>query len=136
MPYKADIFFQKPVIKQVSNEDLFLQVPLFKRQNPLKPIYINHELYQAFIASEINGDQALSYDLSSLFQVTINEDQAEFPLIIVGYAYVDRQLDPDSKAGHIGSGRSYYLGKYFNIKGEKTPFALNKDGVMDLEKAI
>ena len=103
--------------------ETFLKIPLFARSNKLQPLYINHALYSTFFpeASELQW-QALSEHAAETFNVTIDEQESESGQ--VGWAYVDYQTDVENPLnGNAGSGRAYFAGKQFNIKGELTPLA-------------
>lgn len=130
------LFFEKPFIVEKLGEDLFLKIPIYKRKEPLHPLYLNISLYKSYIQSPQIDESELYNELKLLFQITTLIDKAESPLSVVGYAYVDKQVDPHSTTINPGSGRSYYFGKYFNLKGEITPFALTGDGLMNLEQGI
>ncbi|MFC3909366.1 hypothetical protein ACFORL_09815 [Legionella dresdenensis] len=136
MKFSKDFFFQTPTLIETFGTDLCLKVPLYKRKHQLKPIYINQELYKEYISPAHDSYLEMQQEMASLFQITLCIEYAEKPLEIVGHAYIDRQSDPGSNNFHPGSGRSCYLGKHFNLKGEKTPFALTRDGLMSINTGI
>jgi len=100
-------------------KDTFLKVPIYKRNNNVKVIYINPFIYEKVFEKKYNYEEAKK-DIIEKFSVTL-EDKGE----IIGYGYVDKQVDPTDIAlnGNKGSGRAFYLYEKCNIKGEKTPFA-------------
>lgn len=130
--------YQTPSIVEHLDSELFLKIPLYQTKIPYQPLYINDILFSKFfpMSDSLEDQKKL---ISQLFSVTLdNATNTQ-----VGWAYVDRQADPMNIAlnGNIGSGRAFYTGKYFNIKGEKTPFAVSNNdffssGVFDLEKAL
>src|SRR3989338_5206782 len=129
-------FFKKPSIVEKLGEELFLKVPIYKRNQKLNAIYINTDLFKSYISAINTNEEKIYEELESLFQMTILSEQAQQPLSIMGYAYVDRQVDPHCNTINPGSGRSYYFGKHFNLKGEITPFAFAGDGLLNLELGI
>jgi len=131
-----------PGILSRFHRDLFVETPVYRSVKNHRPVYINLPLfYQLF---EITSD--LSYDevsdlLSDVFSTTIEKQAGTGE--VVGSAFVDKQSDPLglSLSGNLGSGRAYYCGRYFNIKGEKTPLAKSdqkkySDGYLEMERAV
>ena len=64
-----------------------------------------------------------SKNISEYFSITLDKDKSNCEAIGKGFA--DRQSDPTGLAlsGNQGSGRAYFFGKFFNIKGDKTTLA-------------
>ncbi len=123
-------------------ETTFIKVPLYKAKDSYQPIYINQALFVEYISKNkhFNWINAASM-LSNLFSNTLNKENATG--LQVGWAYCDKQFDPSdlSLSGNSGSGRAYYVGKRFNIKGEKTPLAVAKkkqynDGILSMEDGL
>ena len=121
---------------------MFLKVPLYRARQSYTPIYVNPDLYRHYIdAAEKTSWQEMSETMGRLFSVTLDPEDATGEQ--VGYAYIDRQDDPLNIAlqGNQGSGRAFYLGKHFNLKGEKTPLCTTdnpkfSDGILERERGI
>lgn len=126
--------------KRLGN-NVFLKIPLYRSVREYVPVYINTALYYRYICDAHTSWQQMSCTLLENFSVTINAANAAGEAM--GYAYADRQSDPlgISLHGNLGSGRAYYLGQHFNIKGEITPLCTSadprfSDGIMDMERGI
>lgn len=67
--------------------------------------------------------------ISELFSITLNKENSNRE--IIGQAFCDRQLDPTGMAlsGNLGSGRAYFYGEKFNIKGDKTKLATSPKSI-------
>lgn len=123
-------------------DEVFLAVPLYKAKRICRPVYINRAAYQAiFNPAELPTWDDMAAVLSTLFSTTIEPEHGTGD--IVATAYVDRQSDPldMSLSGNLGSGRAYYAGAAFNIKGERTPLATAtkkqfSDGFLEMERAL
>ena len=124
-------------------EDLFLKVPLYQAKDPHIPIYINHALFKKYIPlykQNYTWDNMCRW-ITTNFSLTLNIKQSKG--IQIGFAYVDKQADPSHIAlqGNTGSGRAFYVGSIFNIKGEKTPCATSShmhhaSGILPLSDAL
>jgi hypothetical protein len=123
----SELLFQTPQVISRQGEALFVKCPLYKSKNPVRPIYINKELFGQYISTKENTWEEMSQIISDTFSVTLERDASSGEQR--GWAYVDRQADPlnISLSGNGGSGRAYYTGSVFNIKGEKTPLATSTD---------
>ena len=137
-----EILSTTPVAVKRLGEEIFLKVPLYRSTTKITPIYINQHLFKELFpdASHYNAEEMQQF-ITDLFSTTINKEA--FTEEQVGFAYVDKQADPLGLAlgGNKGSGRAYYTGPYFNIKGEKTPLATSEneslaDGTLKLELGI
>lgn len=123
-------------------EQLFLRLPLFEQTKKPQPLYINEELFKHIFKFEIDLDwEKMADQISSLFNFTLDKTNSTGKQ--VGWGYVDKQADPLnlSLAGNQGSGRAYYVGACFNIKGEKTPLATSTDpnhsnGILSLSAGL
>ncbi len=121
---------------------IFLPVPLYQAKRTYRPVYINADLFnRLFEPKKPLSFEEMSSLIQSCFNSTIEKEKGTG--MPVGTAYVDRQADPLdlSLSGNLGSGRAYYMGKYFNIKGEKTPLAIStkrrfSDGLLEMERCI
>jgi len=126
--------------KRLGKEIFVLQdtYPLSKQFNP---IYINEKLYEKIFNVKFKWDEAQNV-ISNLFSITLNSEKAENKENGI-HAYVDKQKDGTniSLSNNLGSGRAYYIGKNFNIKGEKTILATSEreeynNGYFPLTSAI
>lgn len=123
-------------------KSVFLKVPLYKAKRQYKIAYINYPLFRKLFGIKGSLPVAKAREmLLRLFNTTIEKERGAGDQ--VGDAWVDRQFDPLglSLSGNLGSGRAYYVGKCFNIKGEKTPLAISdqrrfSDGLLEMERAI
>ena len=137
----ADLFAIPTAVSRLG-EELFLKLPLYRAQKVYRPIYINEELFQKYFgALHLSSRQEKADFLSKYFSCSLTPSAKDSEQ--VGWAYVDRQADPShiSLGGNLGSGRAYYLGENFNIKGEKTPLATSdirrlSDGYLEAERGI
>ncbi len=136
------IMHSVPDITTRWDKTMFCTTPLYKSKQRHIPLYINQELfYKLFEIKEEISFLKMAKLLEEVFSTTIEPEAALGEPI--GTAYIDYQADPLdlSLSGNLGSGRAYYIGKYFNIKGEKTPLAIStkkqySDGYLEIERAI
>ena len=121
---------------------VFLKVPLYKAKRQYKAVYVNLPLFKKLfsVTGNVTFAQARA-TIERVFNTTIEKERGTGER--VGDAYADKQFDPLglSLSGNLGSGRAYYVGKCFNIKGEKTPLATSdqrrfSDGLLEMERAI
>ncbi len=136
----ATDLFAIPDAVQRLGADLFLKRPLYKTAKPYTPIYINDDLYARFFGPAKSWDDRAD-TLAAWASVTLDESAKANGQ--AGWAYIDRQADPMgiSLGGNEGSGRAYYMGGAFNVKGEKTPLATSEtrrlsDGYLEAERGI
>lgn len=121
---------------------LFVETPLYRAIKTCHPVYINSDAYRRiFACKHIPSWDEMAQTLGVLFSTTIEPEHGTGEVLAT--AYVDRQSDPLdlSLSGNLGSGRAYYIGRQFNIKGERTPLATAKekkfsDGFVEMERAI
>ncbi|GEM_PF-3476114 len=149
------------------DKTIFLKLPLYQSKLLLKPIYVNKQLFSLLFTHEdpeqmVNDlshglrnitDFSECYEqddgwskrsdiIQKLFSVTLNKTISTGTQC--GWAYVDRQAEDrfgTSLDGNLGSGRAYYTGRWFNIKGEKTPLAVSpspyhSSGILNMEDGI
>ena len=133
--------FETPEVVTRLGETLFVKCPLYPAKAPFCPIYINKELFNQYIAQNETSWEDMSTIISDLFGITLDVTASLGEQI--GWAFVDKQADPLSLslAGNQGSGRAYYTGTHFNIKGEKTPLAtsseiIHSNGVLSMKDGI
>lgn len=121
------MLFDEPNAVSHLGDDVFLKIPLYESNESIEPIYIDIEkMKEIFSLPESTTWLEYRQIVKKLFGCTINSEKSTGKQC--GWAYVDRQHDPLEIAmvGNIGSGRAYYTGKIFNVKGEKTPFAVSE----------
>lgn len=137
-----NILNQTPSCVTRLGEQLFLRIPLFELTKKPQPIYINKELFKHLFNLNIDLEwEEMAVQISSFFNFTLDKTNSTGKQ--VGWGYVDKQADPLnlSLAGNQGSGRAYYVGSCFNIKGEKTPLATSTDpnhsnGILSLSAGL
>lgn len=135
---KSDL---KPSALQSLGEDIFLKVPLYEAKEEYIVKYVNAELFKKYFNDEDISFEHMAEVICREFSTTIDETKSNGKQI--GFAYVDMQEDPlkISMSGNLGSGRAFYQGEFFNIKGEKTPLVRSKrpeysNGVLEFEKSM
>ncbi len=135
------IFFAKPRSIDRLGSDIFVEMKLYKSAKKHTPIYINKMLFERLTGLKNLGWQEMSDAIEELFSSTIEEEYSNGESIATVYA--DKQADPlnISLSGNLGSGRAYYAGSVFNIKGEKTILAISddhkhSDGMLEMERSI
>ena len=107
-------------------EAIFIKLPLYEAKRSLEPIYINSGLFKTLFKKSLSWQNQADF-IKHLFSVTLDVSQSTGQQC--GWAFVDKQgEDPYgiSLLGNQGSGRAYYTGTCFNIKGEKTPLATSQ----------
>ncbi|MFA6301745.1 MAG: hypothetical protein WC627_01250 [Legionella sp.] len=127
-------------LKRLGTE-LFLKIPLYRTKFPLEVIYINEQLF-----NKLYGDSCSWEQKSQLIQESFSLclDPSKSTGEQCGWAYVDRQKEDAygiSLMGNQGSGRAFYTGSCFNIKGERTPLATSShptisNGILYTEDGI
>lgn len=141
-PLNSEWLNQTPQIVTEWGEDLFLKLPLYESNKIFTPIYLNIDLISQFFGIKNDSWTETSTLISQVFSVTIAITRSTGKQ--VGWAYVDKQGEDAygcALVGNGGSGRAYYTGNEFNIKGEKTPLATSaitrySDGILKTETAI
>lgn len=85
-------------------------------------MYINAELYEQIFNTKYDEESAFER-ISETFSITLDSKKSNNEFVGTGYA--DKQEDPMgiSLSGNQGSGRAYFYGECFNIKGDKTTLA-------------
>ena len=137
------ILFETPEAVSRLGPRTFVKLGLYQTIKKSKIIYINEILFKKIfnITNKSISWADMSEFLTQVFNCTLDKEKSNG--IQQGWAYVDRQADPSdiSLSGNEGSGRAYYTGPCFNIKGEKTPLATStsenhSDGNLSLSDAI
>lgn len=115
-------FSNKPATINEIGDNVFIRIPFYKSTKDLNIVYINPVIYKKVFEKEYNYEQAKK-DIIEKFSVTLEENDQ-----MLGYGYVDKQIDPTDIAlnGNKGSGRAFYLYENCNIKGCKTPLATSQ----------
>ena len=135
-----DICAEKPRAMQRMGETVFVETPLYAAKQRVEAVYINLPLFARLFGAEKTFGEAAAL-LEDEFSATIEAENGTGE--IIGTAYVDLQADPLnlSLSGNLGSGRAYYRGGIFNVKGERTPLATAptkkySDGYLEMERCI
>ena len=112
-------------LKQFFSNDTLVKQNVYKAKKSYTPLYINEELYEELFKEKYDLEKA-NNKISEMFSITLDKNKSEE---LIGYGYSDKQEDPTgiSLSGNEGSGRSFFYGKYFNVKGDKTSLATSKD---------
>ena len=111
---------QTNIYKYFKDENL-VKEKVYKSKNKYIPLYINEELYEEVFNEKYDSKKSYK-KIIDMFSITLDKDNAKEE---IGTAYSDKQEDPMgiSLSGNEGSGRAYFYGKCFNIKGDKTSLA-------------
>lgn len=107
----------KPKCIDTMGNDLFVTMPIYKELDDFSVIYVNEKLYERIFNKKYIFEEAVK-DIKDNFSFTLYENGTSS----IGKCYVDKQGDPTGIAlnENLGSGRAYYIGSNYNIKGEKT----------------
>lgn len=113
---------EKPHIRNKFKEENFIPQKIYQANKKYIPIYINKELFEELFEIEYEEEKAFSL-ISELFSLTLDKNKSNGKELGLGYA--DCQEDPMgiSLSGNKGSGRAFFYGDCFNIKGDKTTLA-------------
>lgn len=119
---------ETPHIKELFKEDNLCIQDIYKAKENYNVVYINSKLYEEIFNEEYEWKIA-KQKISEMFSITLDEKKSNKQL--VGKAYSDKQLDPTGMAlsGNLGSGRAYFYGSNFNIKGDKTKLATSPKSI-------
>lgn len=133
--------FDIPFSVDLMGSNLFCNQKLYNRAVKLKPLYINEQLYEKLFNKKFDYEEAVDI-VSNCFSITIDEKKSNGEEI-KSSAFIDFQSDVSDIAlnGNKGSGRAYYFGENYNLKGELTPLVTSKDpeynsGKLPLTSAI
>lgn len=119
---------ETPQIKDLfKTENLCVQY-VYKAQGKYNVVYINSKLYEEIFKEKYEWEKA-KQKISQFFSITLEEGKSNKQ--IVGKAFSDKQLDPTGIAlsGNLGSGRAYFYGSKFNLKGDKTKLATSPKSI-------
>jgi hypothetical protein len=133
---------QQPRALRRLGKSIFVKVPLYEAKRRYSCAYVNRALFERLVPGSGSLSTAeMGEAVAAAFNTTIEPKNGTGKR--AGFAYADRQYDPLnlSLSGNEGSGRAYYAGSVFNVKGEKTPLAKSKqrrfsDGLLEMERAI
>lgn len=119
---------ETPHIKALFKEDNLCIQDVYKAKENYNVVYINSKLYEEIFSEEYEWETA-KQKISTMFSITLDEEKSNKQLL--GKAYSDKQLDPTGMAlsGNLGSGRAYFYGSNFNIKGDKTKLATSPKSI-------
>ncbi|MBS5857105.1 MAG: hypothetical protein ACLTKT_00295 [Clostridia bacterium] len=117
-----------PNIKKEFKEENLCEQYAYKAKENYNVVYINPKLYEEIFEEEYEWEKA-SRQISEMFSITLDEEKSNKQ--IIGKAFSDKQLDPTGMAlsGNLGSGRAYFYGSNFNIKGDKTKLATSPKSI-------
>ena len=117
-----------PNIKKEFKEENLCEQYVYKAKESYNVVYINPKLYEEIFEEEYEWEKA-SRQISKMFSITLDEEKSNKQ--IIGKAFSDKQLDPTGMAlsGNLGSGRAYFYGSKFNIKGDKTKLATSPKSI-------
>ncbi len=116
---------KKPQIMAKFNEKSLVEQKVYQTSANYSLVYVNKELYKKIYNKPF--DEEAKAKLEEIFSVTLEEKLSNGNVVGIGYA--DRQFDKSGIAlsGNLGSGRAFFYGQNFNLKGEKTSLAIAKD---------
>jgi len=117
-----------PHIKKEFKEENLCEQYAYKAKENYNVVYINPKVYEEIFEEEYEWEKA-SRQISEMFSITLDEEKSNKQ--IIGKAFSDKQLDPTGMAlsGNLGSGRAYFYGSRFNIKGDKTKLATSPKSI-------
>ena len=117
-----EVINRKSNLSEYFVEDNFVSQRVYKSSKKYIPLYINAELYEQIFNTKYDEESAFER-ISETFSITLDSKKSNNEFVGTGYA--DKQEDPMgiSLSGNQGSGRAYFYGECFNIKGDKTTLA-------------
>ena len=127
-------------IKEFLKEKYLSIEEVYEAKEKYNVIYINEKLYEEIFKEKYNWESA-SIKIENMFSVTLDRNNSNG--VKIGQGFADMQKDPFGIAlsNNLGSGRAFFYGTNFNIKGEKTklatsPKAIYSNGKYALSAAI
>lgn len=127
-------------IKKFLKEKYLSIEEVYEAKEKYNVIYINENLYEEIFKEKYNWESA-SIKIENMFSVTLDRNNSNG--VQIGQGFADMQKDPFGIAlsNNLGSGRAFFYGTNFNIKGEKTklatsPKAIYSNGKYALSAAI
>jgi hypothetical protein len=124
-----------PNVKKYFNDENLAVQDVYKAKENYDVAYINPKLYEELFEEKYDWEKA-SKHISEYFSITLDKEKSTFEL--VGRGYADKQEDSTGIAlnGNLGSGRAYFYGEVFNIKGDKTTLATDEFKKIAEEKKL
>lgn len=115
-------------IKEFLNEKYLSREKVYKSKEKYNVVYINESLYEEIFNEKYNWEEA-STKITNMFSITLDKEKSSGEKIGEGFA--DMQEDPFGIAlsNNLGSGRAFFYGSNFNIKGEKTKLATSPKSI-------
>lgn len=115
-------------IKEFLNEKYLSIEEVYEAKEKYTVIYINENLYEEIFNEKYDWEIA-SKRISDMFSITLDKEKSNGNKI--GQGFADMQKDPFGIAlsNNLGSGRAFFYGSNFNIKGEKTKLATSPKSI-------
>ncbi len=115
-------------IKEFLKEKYLSQEEVYEAKEKYNVVYINSELYEEIFEEKYDWETA-SKKIQNMFSITLDKEKSNGNKLATGYS--DKQIDPFGIAlsGNLGSGRAFFYGTNFNIKGEKTTLATSPKSI-------
>lgn len=115
-------------IKEFFKEEYLSVEEVYESKEKYNVIFINSKLYEEIFEEEYEWEKA-SKKIENMFSITLDENKSNGNKIGEGFA--DMQEDPFGIAlsNNLGSGRAFFYGSNFNIKGEKTKLAISPKSI-------
>lgn len=115
-------------IKEFFKEEYLSVEEVYESKEKYNVIFINSKLYEEIFEEEYEWKKA-SKKIENMFSITLDENKSNGSKIGEGFA--DMQEDPFGIAlsNNLGSGRAFFYGSNFNIKGEKTKLAISPKSI-------
>lgn len=115
-------------IKEFLNEKYLSIEEVYEAKEKYNVVYINENLYEEIFNEKYDWEIA-SAKIADMFSITLDKEKSNGNRIGEGFA--DMQKDPFGIAlsNNLGSGRAFFYGSNFNIKGEKTKLATSPKSI-------
>ncbi len=114
-----------PVIGEMIEEKNLIKHTVYQAKQNYKLIFVNKKLYEKIFNEQYN--ESSKQKLEEMFSITLEEKMSNGEVIGEGFADLQKDDSGISLSGNLGSGRAFFYGKNFNIKGERTSLATSKD---------
>lgn len=116
---------ERPVIANFIKEENLAAQEIYRAKRDYVPVFVNKKLYEKIFKEKFNENSWQK--LSKLFSLTLDKNMSNGEILACGFADVQKDASGISLGGNLGSGRAFFCGRNFNIKGEKTTLAKAKD---------
>ncbi len=115
-------------IKEFFGEQYLSIEQVYDSKEKYNVVFINERLYEEIFEEKYEWKKA-SKKIEDMFSITLDKNNSNGNQIGEGFA--DMQLDPFGNAlsNNLGSGRAFFYGTNFNIKGEKTKLATSPKSI-------